>query len=114
MSCKARNRELLPESFCIEGIKTKDPDIISNGFCTYFTNVGKKCADAIGCGKKSFKEYLPLNHNDSSRYLYPNDPSEITKILISLHPKRSTGHDGLSTKMLRDLLQQYLCLYQPL
>ena len=39
----------------------------------------------------------------NSFFMKPTDPNEILKIIMSLKPKNSTGHDGISSKLLKYL-----------
>lgn len=75
---------------------------IAQEFCSYFTNIGPQLAEQITKPNKA-KNSLQANWVKSCLFLSPTDPMEIANILSNLKPKTSTGHDGLSTKLLKNL-----------
>ena len=76
---------------------------ISDQFCSYFTNIGRVYANAIPKSTKSFDAFLGNNPNPSSMYFIPTGPNEIIKILKSCKAKKSTGDDGISMILLKQL-----------
>ena len=74
---------------------------IANGFCKYFSEVSKTFAEKIPLAKHSFDQYLGQDKHGRSLFLSPTDPQEINTILVSLKPKQSCGHDGISTSFLK-------------
>ena len=71
---------------------------IANSFCEYFSNIGAKFASSIPAPKKPFDTYLHKTRaSQRSIYLSPTDPEEILRLIKSLKPKKSTGHDNIST-----------------
>ena len=38
---------------------TNDSNVISNGFCDFYKNVGKNFASKIAASNKDFSEYMP-------------------------------------------------------
>ena len=92
-----------PQIFNINNIQTDDKSKISNAFCSYFTDIGKQCAASIGPSTKMFNEYLIGNNCPNSLFLHPTDKRDIIKIINELKPKNSSGHDGISSKLVKDL-----------
>ncbi len=85
---------------------------ISNNFCDYFTNVGPNLANNIPPPNKPFHSHLG-NRINRSIFIHPTDEEEINKIIIKMKPKASTGHDKLSSKLikqLKDELKYPICL----
>ena len=76
---------------------------IANGFCDFFTNVGKECAAKIAPSKKSSQSHLGNKPNNKTMFMNPTDPEEVQKIIQNLKPKKSTGHDEISTQLLKSL-----------
>ena len=79
-------------------------------FCEYFSDIGNQFASKIPKPDKPFHHYL--NHNTNyqrSIFMSPTDPEEISRIIASLKCKNSSGHDGISSKLLKSL-QPALCL----
>jgi len=60
-------------------------------------------ADKIPKGTKSFKEYIITNPNVNSLYLVPTSSDEVLQIINSLKSKRITAHDGISTRLLKQI-----------
>jgi hypothetical protein len=100
---KTRDKTGITDTFVINGKKETCLDKISNGFCKYFTNVGKNLAENIPHSKKHCKEYMNTNANNNSIYLTPTSSDEILKIITSLKGKKSSGHDGINSILLRKI-----------
>ena len=47
-----------------------------------------------------FHHYMRRKENNSSLFLTPTDPMEISRIITCMKPKKSFGHDGISTNTL--------------
>ena len=91
-----------PQIFNINNIQTEDKSKISNAFCSYFTDIGNQCAASIGPSSKQFNEYL-IGNCSKSLFLHPTDKRDVIRIINELKPKNSCGHDGLSSKLVKDL-----------
>jgi len=93
----------IPDSFeTINNGTISDPLTISNEFCKYFTEVGKAFAAKIPPPTRPFNEYLPRKYN-TNFFMFPTDPDEIRRTILSLKPKNSSGHDSLSSKLLKQI-----------
>ena len=99
---KTNNKKDLPGSFFDDGVQISDPEKVVNGFCKYFTNVGKDFASRIPMSNHSYDNYLQGNHG-ASLFFNPTNVDEITKIIHDLRPKKSSGHDGISGWLLKAL-----------
>ena len=60
--------------------------------------------------KKPFSDHLK-NINPHSMFFTPTDCEEVNKIIMSLKPKNSHGHDKINSKLLKNLMH---CLKYPL
>ena len=89
---KLNNKSSLSDIFVIDGNEVSDPLKISNGFCNFFTNVGKQFASKIPKPNKEYHEYLDDTH-PSSFYFHPCSEEDIYKIISKLKSKKSMGHD---------------------
>lgn len=89
----------------INNAEVTDKKIIAESFCQYFTNVGPKSADNIPPSALTSKHYLQMNDNRTTQsfFLTPTDPQEILAILKNVKAKQSTGHDNLSTNLLKSM-----------
>ena len=99
---KANNKESITDTFLINGQEVTDAQKISNAFGKFFSTIGQSLASKIGKPKNDYKFYMPDPVNNSF-FFFPTDPSEINKLILSLKPKTSTGHDNLNNKLLKAL-----------
>lgn len=93
------------QSFKIGDRETTDEKVIANNFCDVFTSIGPNYANAIPPSTHSFDYYMKLKKNKTKNSLFmaPTDSDEIWKLLKNLKPKKSTGHDGLSTHLFKSI-----------
>jgi len=96
----------ISETFNINNVMIEDPKIISDHFCKYFSEIGPKFANQIPTPDKPYNEYLKNTGNVNSFFLAPTDSVEIARIIMSLKPKKSSGQDGISSKLLQTLCIQ--------
>ena len=99
---KTKNKSDLSDVFLINGVPSNNLKDISNGFCQYFSNVGPELASKIPASTKPFSSYLGGNHQQSL-FLAPTDVNEIKKIIGSIKPKNSTGHDMVSNNFIKQI-----------
>ena len=52
---------------------------------------------------KPFSHYRKSKYFNKSFFMEPTDPIGISRIITSLKPKNSSGHDGISSKLLKCL-----------
>ena len=97
-----RNKSELCDTFNINSIPTNDANTISNAFCNYFTNIGQQCASTIGQATTRSSNYLEGNYQNSL-FMIPTTPGDIIAIISSFKSKTSSGHDGVSSKLVKDL-----------
>ena len=90
------------DTFNINSIPTNDANTISNAFCNYFTNIGQQCASTIGQATTRSSNFLKVNYQNSL-FLIPTTPYDIIAIISSFKSKTSSGHDGVSSKLVKDL-----------
>ena len=103
---RTKKRETIIESLKIDNIKTSNSIKITNELSTYFANVRKQFAHKIPNGKHDIKHYLQkIPPNDYSIFLTPTSKTEITKVISLLKNKNSSGHDGISNKILKGITE---------
>ena len=101
---RTKKKETIIESLKIDNIKTRNSTKITNELSSYFANVGRQFADKIPSGKHDIKYYLQkIPPNDHSIFLTTTNKTEITKLISSLKNKTSSGHDGISNKILKGI-----------
>ena len=76
---------------------------VANAFNIYFANVGLNQAKKINSEGTDFKNYLQ-DPAQSSIFLQPTNCVEISKIVSSLKTSHSSGHDELSTSLLKRII----------
>jgi len=71
--------------------------------CSYFTNIGPKYANETPKSRNNSNYHLhnSRSRNPDSLFMTSTDPNEIYEVLKLLKPKKSTGHDNLSTYFLK-------------
>ena len=97
-----RKKSELCDTFNINNVPTNDANTISNSFCNYFTNIGQQCASTIGQATTRSSNYLKGNYKNSL-FLIPTTPGDIIAIISCFKSKASSGHDGVSSKLVKDL-----------
>ena len=99
---RSNDKSTLNNKFRINTKITDDTSEIANGFCKYFSEIGEVLASKIPKGKTSFDTYL-TKQNSKSIFFSPTDAYEIHKIIESLKSKKSTGHDNISAKFIKQV-----------
>ena len=89
-------------SMNIDGQSITNAASISNKFCDYFMEVGAKCAAQIPMLNTHYTQYLGRPHSHSI-YLDPVTPGDIINIMNKMKGKSSTGHDSISSKLLKSV-----------
>ena len=76
---------------------------IAEGFNNFFSKIGLQTSQNVPTSNKCFSSFMPqpLEH---SIFLDPIAPSEILNFAQQLKPKLSSGHDNISTKLLKELI----------
>ena len=94
------------DCFSVNNTKVTNPKDISEGFCSYFTNVGRDLASQIPNPKKPYTTYLK-HRNKNSIFFRPTDPFEIYKIVTKMKAKKSSWCDDISCMFLKKLKDEY-------
>ena len=88
----------------VDNILRHNPKTITNELGRYFANVGKAYASKVPHSSTTTKEYLEkIPTNPKSLFFSPVSPTEIENIINKLEPKKSSGHDGISNKLIKQL-----------
>ena len=91
----------LPNYFLINNVKVVDSKIIADKFNQFFTNIGPSLASKIKTDSPcSYTTFLKQNILSSFRFSLVTSES-VEKIIQSLKPKSSSGHDEISTLLLK-------------
>ena len=75
-----------------------------NGLAEHFAGVGSNFASKIKTSEKKVSEYnSKIKRNSKNILLSPTNEYEIAKILDNLVAKQSSGWDGITNRLLKDL-----------
>ena len=76
---------------------------IANGFNVFFSSIAQKLANNIEIATKHFTEFL--GERVVNNFIFaPVTPQLLNEIVGKLKPKRSTGPDNISTKLLKEIM----------
>ena len=99
--CKKSTSNAFPEYFNVGNSKITDKANIANQFNKYFTNIGPELSQNIKPPpSKNYTDFL-TERIASSFSFETITCSETAKVIKSLKPKTSSGHDNLSTVLLK-------------
>ena len=96
------DKTTISDVFVINGEKITNTQSISNEFCKFFSSVGKKFASKIPKPNKTFDHYLD-DIAQQSFFFSPCNNKAVLKSIDSLKPKTSTGPDGLSAMLIKQI-----------
>ena len=80
-----------------------DPTEIAHTFNSFFTNIGPDLASKINCNDNHFSQFLS-EPKQNAMFLIPTNEHEILKMVKTLKSKKSSGYDGFSTKLLKQII----------
>ena len=95
----------LPSTFLHDELELTDPIEIANAFNTHFANIGKTLASQIEnsiTSDKDFTQYLNSPSLKSCKFKCVSQ-AEVMTAIDNLENKNSSGHDGISNKILKFL-----------
>lgn len=97
------NKHNSPQSFIIDNVKTSDKAKIASSFNKYFAGIGKTTGDNVPPANCNYTEYLKQPSSDSI-FIEPIEQQDVINITRQLKPKISSGHDNISTKLIKDTI----------
>ena len=105
---KKNDKTSISDTFKINDQESSNPNEITNGFCNYFTNIGSDLSKKIPAPTKTYDNYMINETPINSLFLPPCDDNEVGTIIQLLKGKKSSGHDGISSWLIKQLREQ-LC-----
>ena len=93
----------LPSTFLHDDLELTDPIEIANAFNTHFANIRKTLASQIVnsiTSDKNFTQYLNSPSLKSCKFKCVSQ-AEVMTAIDNLENKNSSGHDGISNKILK-------------
>lgn len=98
---KTKSNHEFPDYFKFNDNILNTPKDIANKFNEFFTGIGPKLSSKINCpANKSYKSYLK-RHITTNFAFETVSQNEVQKIIHILTSKSSSGHDRISTKILK-------------
>lgn len=89
-----------PNTFTVNGSTVSGNENVANAFNQFFVNIGSQLARKITPSSVDFKTYLSHSFKHSFG-LYFTDQNELVSICSTLKQKDSTGHDGISSSIIK-------------
>ena len=109
-----RNKFEFPKCFHINRLRVTNNKDIANKFNEFFVNIGSKLANSIKSNMNDIPYTSYLKNKTSSTFIFSEITEEIVMRTINeLSAKRSTGHDSISTELLKRIkafIAKPLCL----
>ena len=93
-----------PSTFKINGVNISDKKEIAQQFNNFFVNIGGKLAETIlpKHQTKPFDSYLKDRCNSTFNFV-PVTRDEVISVIHNFAPKKSAGHDLISTHLLKEI-----------
>ena len=101
---KVNDKGCVIERLKINNMLVNEPKKISNHLGEYFSTVGENYANKIASPKRNIDYYLgKINNNIKTIFMEPTSQCEVLKIINSLPSKKSSGYDGISNVVLKEI-----------
>jgi hypothetical protein len=97
------NKSSIAQTFNINNTNVTDKTEIAEAFNNYFSKIGETTSQSVPKSKKNYSDFLK-NPLTNSMFLEPIDTSHVIEAANKLKPKFSTGHDDISTKLLKETI----------
>ena len=81
------------------------PKEIATEFNKYFANIGPSLASTIKHSGKDYSSYLQ-DSNSSTCFFRPTTEAEIIKIIKKLGSRKSAGHDGIKSDVVKTVANE--------
>ena len=90
----------LPTNVSYKNSIITTPIEIAGAFNDYFSNVGKNLASTINASNDYYKNYLRTPAESTCTFNTISE-TDVLKIIDNMDNKSSSGHDGISNRMLK-------------
>ena len=101
---KCKHRGSIIPYITVKGLKTYNPDKITNSFQQFYTNLEESLASKIVPGNKTIEEYIGnIPKTLNSLVMRPTSRKELEELINDMPNKTSSGHNQVSNKLLKDL-----------
>ena len=101
---KETNKHNIVDALKIDNLLVTERKSIAEEFGKYFSDIGKTYAQRIPKSQENISHYLSkIKREKNLIYLTPVTNTEVDRLIRNLQPKPSSGHDGISNKLLKGL-----------
>ncbi len=104
---KLNDKSNFPQTFKINNMDVTDKTEISEGFNSYFSNIGNTTSQNVPLSNKHFSTFLN-NRVVHSMFLEPVERNQVMDIVNKLKPKMSCGHDDIPTRMVKESIHNII------
>lgn len=102
---KKKTNRAFPAFFLINNSKVTNKAEVAAHFNDFFVNIGKTLSETLATSPSKFKSYLTSNY-PINFFLNPVIPFDVIKSATQLKSKTSTGHDDISTKLMKHTIHE--------
>ena len=102
---KRNDKSSLPHEFQLNNRPVSDKSKIANSFNQYFSNIGPETCNNVPPSRNKFSDYMPPSLLNSM-FFDPTDISSVLEATSKLKTKNSSGHDEISTKLLKQTIHK--------
>lgn len=100
-----KDKSTIPNEFYCNGKTYVGSQQIAAGFNEFFVNVGPNLAKKVPESKIDFKTFMPNIPEEQENFVFANvSPELIYNTLARLKTKKSSGKDGISTHLLKQII----------
>ena len=101
---RTNDKSSIIEYIKVDNIRYLKGKPISNKLADYFSTIGHKLAKKIVKGQHDIDHFLSkIESNKKSIFITPCDNAELSKLIDSLPNKNSSGSDGISNNLVKEL-----------
>ena len=104
---KHNDKSGFPQEFTINNAQVSDKSQIAESFNKYFSKIGLETSNNVPATNNNYTDYLP-NPLPHSMFLEPIEPSLIIETTNKLKTKSSSGHDEISTRILKETIHSII------
>ena len=91
----------MPDNMIINGVECSDKQAIVKHFNSFFASVGElNSKNIFEHGDSSYRDYLSKRIESSFEFRLV-DSHDVKQIIKGIKTSRSTGHDGISSELLK-------------
>ena len=103
-----KTRKTIDISLQSDGETITEPVEVANQFNNYFSKIADNIRDTLPAANNDFKSYLPRRGPSNSFYFNSTGVYETQSVLKKLKSKDSCGIDGISSKVLKSLPNNFI------